>query len=335
MAKRQQHDPGTDLVPAEQTDQQFVESIAATVSTWFRGLPEFFKKADAIDKAAAGVLTEAKRSTPPKTAAEDEALQKRIQRCNQGKSVAELHWDGTKEAPGITALFHRLHRRSTARRDKSVKALDEAAGIYNRQHNDFVRAAQEKAEAERRRLQAIEDRRAEDRRQQELADIEAEALKAEEASDGLSGREQTFVSIVAGGGSQNRAATQAGYRDPVASAVKLMKSAKILKAIEGLRSAAALRDQAKATAQAPIDRTVVDVAPDVIKAAGTQSRTNVKVNVLNAQAFVDAVWAGKLDIPRDCLCIDEVRLRKYAKDLPSVVVGRWPGIEVVETDKVV
>jgi hypothetical protein len=336
MAKRQTpQDPVTDLVPAEQTDLQFIESVAASVSTWFRGLPDFFKKADAIDKAAAGVLADAKKAAPPKTAEEDEALQKRIQRCNQGKAVAELHWDGTKDAPGITALFHRLHRRSTSRRDKSIKALDEAAGIYNRQHNDFVREATRKAEAERLRLQAIADRDAEEKRQAALDELEAMAIKGEAASDSLSDREKVFVENVVRGVGAAAAANRAGYRDHEARAKLLMASKKIQRAIAGLQEAAALRQQLSSVAAAPIERTVVDVAPDVIKAAGTQSRTNVSVVIHNAQAFIGAAISGKFGIPIEALCIDESRLRKFAKDLPAETVNRWPGIEVVETDKVV
>lgn len=332
MAKRQSTTPATDLVPADVTDIQFVQRASVPVLAFLKSLPDFFKKAAAIEKAATGILADAVKMSVPADVDGDVKLQAAIKRVNQGKLVAAAHWDGSKEQPGITRILFALHRRTTNRRDIAVDALDRASVKLNNLHNDYEREAKAAAERERQRLQDIEDKRAADLQQKELDDLEAVALKAEAASDALSGREAAFAALVAAGSSPVKAAAAAGFKTPAQTAERLLKAKKVIKAIEGLKAAAAAREQAQAVKDAPVQATQVDVKPELARAPGTSSRTTHKPVIVDAAKVIDAVFKGLL--PRDVLCIDTVRLNQYTRDTPTVV-ARWPGIEVVEDRKVV
>lgn len=341
MAKKTAAPVTTALVPAVQADLDFVKTASSGIATFITNLIPFFIKASQIEAAALAVLAEAKTWTKPTSPEQQAALQLQIQRCNRGKGVAEDHWDGTKTQPGITKLLHNVHRRSTSRRDVSINALEEAARIGNALNNQFTREENEKAENERRRLQAIEDAKAEARRQEELIELEKAALAREATSADLSEREKAWVEMVATVESGDalspykiRAAKALGYQDPDAAVRRFMKAGgKVALALTARQEAMALRRQATAVKAAPLETHKVDVASNATKASGTSSRTTRSARIVDAEKLVAAVFAG--DVPRDVLMINETRLNQYARQIDKAIFERWPGVAVVEDTKVV
>ncbi len=322
------------LVPqTPETELGFVRQVGDAVVAWLKGAAAFLKRADQYEARAAEVLALAKTLKPATNGAEDVKLQEFILTCNRGKSTVESHWNGSKTEPGPTVLLHRLHRRATAKRDRAIQDLDDANAIANKLHNQWTQAERDRAEAETRRLQAIEDAKAQAKRDKELAELEAIALKQEAASEDLSEREQKFVIAIAVNYDPALAAREAGYKDAAVTAERLLKSRKIVKAIAARQEANAVRQQAQAIAAAPVVATVVEVQADVQKAAGAKDVTRWKAKIENEQAFINAVFAGEAGIPRDVLCIDVSKLNQYARDLKHVI-NRWPGVKAVPDTKV-
>jgi hypothetical protein len=261
-----------ELVPTDQTDLDFIKGVGVGVVGFLKQAAAFFKRANDLEARAKEVHALATTLKAPTNGEEDEEIQKFIKRVAVGKVTVSGHWDGTDLAPGITKIIYRVHRRLTARRDVAIKFLDDSATIGNKLHNAYVAEAKRKADAERERLQKIEDDRARKQREEELVALNKR--------------------------------TKAG------------------------------REQAAALKEAPLDVTVVDVKPDVVKAAGAVDRTTRKGEVLDAEKFIAAVFEGSLGIPRDVLCIDEVKLNQYARNMEAAV-NRWPGVRVVRDTKVV
>ncbi len=324
-----------ELVPAEpETDLAFVQEAGSAVVAFLKGAAAFLTRANSLEDRAREVKALALTLKPSTNSTEDESVQAFIKRCNVGKKTIEGHWDGTDAEPGISRILHRLHRRVTNKRDIGGKLLDEAAAIGNKLHNDYLAKAERDAEEKRRREQAIEDERARKARADELAELERIALEKEAESDELSEREQGFVARVAVNYHPTVAAREVGYKNPEQKGAQLLTYSKIADAIQATREANALREQAAAKAQAPLEVATVEVEPDVIQAAGTQDRKTWRAKVTDEQAFIGAVFAGEHKIPRDVLCIDLVKLNQYARDLRTVI-NRWPGVEAVSSNKVV
>jgi hypothetical protein len=335
MAKRTTSKTTTaDLVPVEpETDLAFVQEAGAAVVAFLKRATDFFKRADALEKTAGDVLALAKTLKQPTTGDEDVELQKFIKRVAVGQQTVTGHWDGSDREPGITRLLYRLHRRATQKRDVAIVSLKGAADIGNRLHTGYTTKAREDAERERQRLQAIEDAKAQQQRADELAELERQALAREADSDALSDREQVFVDEYVAKQNGAQAAARAGYKDPSAQALRLLKSAKVLAAIKSKQEAIALREQAAAVAAAPVEAVQVQVEADIAKAPGAKDVTRWKAKVVDEAAFIAAVFEGKLGIPRDVLCIDVVKLNQYARDLHQVM-NRWPGVKAVDDTKV-
>lgn len=177
----------TELVPVEQTDLDFIKEVGTGVLGFWKAATAFFKKADDLEARSTEVLALAKQLKPPTNGEEDENIQKFTKRVGVGKTTVTAHWDGSDLEPGITKILYRISRRLTARRDKALGILAEAATIGNKLHNDYVAEAKRKAAAETARLQKIEDDRARAERDKELAELnkrtkagreQAAALKA-------------------------------------------------------------------------------------------------------------------------------------------------------------
>jgi hypothetical protein len=318
----------------KETDLSFTLSAGAAVVAFLKKATEFFGRADKLEKTALDVLAHAKTLAAPKSGDDDVEVQKFITRCNTGTKTVEAHWDGSDTEPGITRILYRLHRRSTQRRDVAIKALKDAADIGNRLHNGWTAKERARVEEENRKRQEEADRKAREDRERELAALERERVKAEEASPDLSEREEKFVIAVAVRYEPVVAAREAGYANPEATATRLLASKKITKAIELRKKANAAAEQAQAIAAAPIvPAEIVEEKADIQSAAGAHDVTRWKAKVEDEQAFIDAVFAGKLGIPRDVLCIDVTKLNQYARDLKQTI-NRWPGVKAVSDTKV-
>jgi hypothetical protein len=316
----------TALTPEQTSDLQTVLETGALVTAFLKKAAAFFLRASIQTERAQKALDLAKAYPKPTDEASDLKAQTFIKASNTLAGEIETDWN-----VAIASPLYKLHRWSTGKRDLGANAAKEAARLVNAQHNAYVADEKRRAELERQRLQKIEDDKAAAARQKELDDLEAKALEAEASTEQLSEREQFFVDRVALGTTPYEAAKYAGYKHPADQAARLVTLGKIVDAIEAKRSAAALRQQAAATAAAPVKATVVDVKPNVAKAAGTREVTRWKAIITNPEALIAAVFAG--DVPRDVLCIDEARLNQYARDL-TVGINQWPGVQADSTTKV-
>ncbi len=324
-----------EVVPAAQeTDLSFTLQAGAAVVAFLKQATEFFGRADKIEKTALDVLAFAKTVKAPTSGDEDVEVQKLVKRIGVGIKTAEGHWDGTDQDPGITRILFRLHRRSTNKRDIAIKALKEAESIGNRLHNGWTAAEQRRVDEENARRQREADAKAERDRLAELAELERKAIAAEDKSPELSAREERFVDEYVSKANAAEAARLAGFADPSKRATILLQSKKVQKAIELKRTAIALREQKEAIAAAPIvPAEIVEEKPDIQAASGAHDVTRWKAKLENEEAFIAAVFEGKLGIPRDVLCVDVTKLNQYARDLKTAI-NRWPGVKAVSDTKV-
>ncbi len=155
-------------------------------------------------------------------------------------------------------------------------------------------------EAERRRHQIAQDKlrekaeaEARERRALEIAKMEADALAAEEASTGISPRERQFAETMAQGmASPEDAARYAGYKDPEKQSARLMDAPKIIAAIDGLRAAAHVREQAAAVAATPLDVKAKQATSKLASVKGVHTVTRYGASCVNLAMLVDAVGAN-------------------------------------------
>ena len=325
-AKSTKPEAPTELTLEQKADLDTILETGSLVTAFLKKASAFFLAASFKTSRAEKALELAKAYPKPTDEKSDLAAQAFIKASNGLASEIEKDWNDAVASP-----LHKLHRWATGKRDVGVKAAKEAAALVNKQHNAYVQDEKDRAERERQRLQKIADDKAAADRAAELERLEAEALKAEESTEHLSEREQFFVDRVALGTTPYEAAKYAGYKHPADQAARLVTIGKIIDAIEAKRSAAALRQQAAATAAAPVKSAIVDVKPNIAKAAGTREVTRWKAIITDPQKLIDAVFAG--DVPRDVLCIDEARLNQYARDL-TVGINQWPGVQADSTTKV-
>jgi hypothetical protein len=345
-----QHGPGEITTATAEPDQEFVAAAGKAVLGFLKGLGEFFLTARTIESKAQAALVAAKKldaAGTPATMDADEAIQHFIKDTTEQKKAAEAHWT-------ITTTVHQFHRRLTARRAIATDALDAANAIGNKLHNAYVAAENKRiadeADRKRRELEAAEQKR----RDEEAAAAAKEAEKLEAAAPEVSARETAFINYYLAErgrpGCDARAAQLAGYKDPAASAQRLLASPKILAALEARRQADEIRQQQAAKARAPIAVDVPDQKPQVSRSAGLSSRTTWGATVLDAQLLADAVfvefgtalaaWLGKPveetvvrsflkthnpSIPRDVLLIDASVVRDYGSQLHEQI-DRWPGV---------
>jgi hypothetical protein len=312
-----------DLVADEQT---FIEQAGAAFSTLVQNVRGFLVLAKELEEDAAGMLSEMQSVRPPQTPAEDERVQVLIKQANGCKKTIGDHW-------GICSTVHQLHRRLTARRDRGVKLLDEAASIGNALHNAYIAAERLKAQKEQDRLRAIAEEDARRVRQAELERLEALALASESGSDALSAREQAFCeAMMVEGTSYDYAAAKAGYKDPQGQGKRLMKTEKIAVALKAMHEALEIRRQAAAVKAEPLAVSMVEVKANVTKAAGTQERTTRSLEVFDVEAWRVGVLTGA--IPSDTMQPSPAVLNAYARSL-GAMVNRWPGCKLVEKTQVV
>lgn len=292
------------------------------------GLAGFVTKAVALETKAATTLQRAGELKPAGTAAEDEALQVFIRSANQDRKEVEEHWT-------ICSAVHRFHRQLTAKRDKSVKALEQAAAIAQRHHNTYTEAERRRAQEEEDRINRQREEEARQRRELELQEQERQALEREQQLEGLSEREARFVELVAYGyNSPATSARQAGYKDPEKQGERLMATPKIQAAIQAKKEAQAIRQQAEARRREPLVVDTVEVKPDITRAAGAVDRTTHSAELLNEAALISACIAGGHGIPHDILQVNPAKLNEYARSLHERI-NLWPGVRYKKTTKTV
>lgn len=329
MARKQSESKTSTALVVEDTTSRLAlaREVSTAVAKFIRTATVFFKEADQLEKDALDLVTQARALTRPKTAEEDQAVQKLIVNSNAKAKAIEAHWSW------LAAPLNKLHKWSTSRRGVGVGFAEDAAKIGNRWHNEFTEEQTRRAEEERQRLQRIEDDRARVARDMEVAALEAKALDEELSADTLSPREQVFAARFRIHGDQFRAAREAGYKNPEVSGAKLAHSEKITGYIEAQRRADAVRQQATALKQAPVKSTQVAVTPGVTRLAGHHSRTTKSAEVFDEKAFIEAALDGKIQVTRETLIglltINQANLNIQARD-KGILINEWPGVRYVE-----
>lgn len=215
--------------------------------------------------------------------------------------------------------------------DAGVTGLGNAILAYENVERQRIAAEQERQRQENERIaQANRDR--------ELAVLEEQALAAESASEDLSDRERRFVERVAavvGATTEalavtladaNAAAQYAGFKQDNYGAV-LMARPKIVAAIEGKRQAAAVRTQAAAVAEKPVEVAKPQVESNIAKVAGTRRVTTWTGECIDKDALIDAVLAGTAD--RKLLMPNQVEINNLARAIHEHI-ERIPGLRAIK-----
>lgn len=328
MAKKQARPAAEpEVLEAESQDQALIATDGNVIATFMRNMGAFFKQAAIIERDAKALLAKARTLNPPTNGTEDLAIQVFIRQVNTEKKSAEAHW-------GICQAFSSVHRKLTAARGRTTSLQEEAAAIAQRLHNAYADQERRRAAEEQERRRREEEAKAREARDRELAAQEQRALDLEAASDELSERERRFVDYITGPYQDpQRAAQQAGYKDPNIG-FRLLQTAKIEAAIEAIKEAKRVREQAQALRQQPIDVRVDEEKPDIQRAGGGFDRSTHAAEVLDLAVFRAAVINGGHGIPWDVLTVDQTKLNEYARSLQERI-NAWPGVRHKKTTKTV
>lgn len=331
MAKK-----ATALVPTvvDDTLEQEVAIVledSTIVQRFAEGLKTFFRTAAALEVKAKGNLAAAKLLKLPTTKDEDETLQKTIKSYGADKKDALEHWE-------ITQKVSRFHKRLTSARSRAEEPNDEAVKLATSLHNQYVENDRRRVAAENERLRREAEQRAADDRAREVAEMERKALEAEEQSADLSTREMKFVvEFVMSRGSESgrsiHAAGVAGYKNAREAAARLLGLVKIRKAIEAREAATAIREQAAAVKEAPLDVQFTPATREVSTAVGTDRNTH-SAELLDERLLIEAIVGGRHGIPLDILTVKPAKLNEYARSLHELL-NKWPGVRYKKTTSLV
>lgn len=303
------------LVDVSAEDQKLVADAGMAIRTFFSGLAAFFGTARDLEVTAKANLEKAKTLKAPTNGDEDAVIVEFVRDVAAHNKQVEDHW-------GITAIVSGFHRKLTAKRTLATSADEEARKIGTGLHNTYTEAERRRAAAETERQRRENEQRALDEQNAKAAALEAEAVAREEASAGLSEREQMFVDLYVLNGNVLQAAQRAGYKDAMKQAARLITLPKIAAAIKAKQEAMTLRQQATAERAKPVEVETVQVKADTNTRGDT---TTWSGEVLDAQALVEAFRSGKYGIPADVLTVNAVKLNEYARSLHERM-DLWPGV---------
>jgi len=243
------------------------------------------------------------------------------------KRTIEEHWSR------ITRGVDDLKRNMLTLKARDLEAVEDAVKYANDTILTYETSEKRRAQEEQDRLRRQSEEQARKDREAELARLEREALKAEQTSENLSEREQAFVDAyihgIGAAGLPEVAAKRAGYKDAAAQAERLMKTSKILKAIEAKRRAIEIREQAASVAEKPLEVKTQDVRPQFGKVAGTRTVTTWKAECFDVDALIDAVLRGVA--PRSLLMFNQVAGNELARSIHEEV-DRIPGLRHIKTE---
>jgi hypothetical protein len=310
-----------EVLPAEVA---LVQQEHALVRPWLDNLADWWRSSRRMADEAKLTLQRARARQAPQDEANDLALQDDLLAIRRDIKLAEEH------AEPFTGALFKMHRRLTQARAEVIKPLEESAAALQFLHNTYTAEQRRLAREREEKLlrQAEEDARR--RQQEELAELERQAVAREEASTDLSDRERRFVEQMARTGNGVQAATNAGFKDPLKTAARLMSLGKITSAINGLKDAEAIRRQALAVSQEPaipfVNTPAVRAA--ISKASGARERTTWSADITDLDALHQAALRG--EVPPDVLMVDVQRVRRYAEELHEMV-NAWPGVVARKT----
>lgn len=318
-----------DAPPSE--DQQLVSTDTAKLTSFMGGLAAFFRGAAALEKKAKEKLDIAQQLKPPANADEDAKVQLAIRDAKLTRKEIDDHW-------GITAVVHGLHRKLTAARERAGANADKANDIAQALHNRYVEDEKRRVRQEEDRLRREAEARAQAERDAEQARLEAEAVKAEEKSPELSARESDFVAYMTVAvyntvGNPTMSAANAGFKNPGQAAARLMNSPKIQAALAAKQQAEAIRTQAKAQAERPLDTAPIEaVTPNITRATpGGYDRSTNSAEVFDVDAFMAALLDPRtrtaLGIPADIATFQQTKMNEHARNLGKLI-EKWPGVRL-------
>lgn len=308
-------------------DQQLVSTDTDKLRSFMGGLGRFFTDAVALEKKAKERLDIARQLKPPTNADEDAKVQIAIRDAKLTRKEIDAHWT-------ITQVVHGLHRKLTAARERAGLIADQAADIAQKLHNRYAEDERQRAIAETNRLRREAEERESLRRMEEERELEAKAVAAESASPELSERERTFVELVSQGALWHIAAQRAGFKDGHKAAARLGDSLKIKQALKAKEDAAAIRQQAAARRDRPLEVEFEEVKPDIARATpGGFDRSTWSAEVYDEDAFMAAVLDPRtrtaLGIPADVATFRQPKLNELAKSL-NENINKWPGVRAVK-----
>lgn len=329
MAKKQSTKKAAvpEVLEPEPQEVALVATESIGIVDWLRNLSTFFRTAQQLERDATDRLARMRSTAVPTTKAQDEAVRQEVIACRDARKAATAHWEV------ITGALSKLHRMTTAGRARATDPLEEAEKFGTRLHTTYVdnerRAAQEREQAERRR----QEQEAEVERQKKLAEFEAAALAAEESSPELSARETAFVDGYMRHGAGERAAREAGYKDPNAQASRLLASDKIRAAIESKRTAHTMRTQIEVMTEMPVYVDEGKIEDAATPALNKGDREQWSAAVVDLEKFRDAAFEGGFGIPRDVFIVDGAALNRAARALGKRV-EMWPGVKATKNTTV-
>lgn len=235
----------------------------------------------------------------------------------------------------IEAHYDRIKRPLTDAKNTVLKMekehlapLDQAIRVAESLDIAWVNAERQRAEAEAARQREENERIAREQRAADLARAEAEAEALEATAADLSEREQIFVEQFVATNNSTKAAQRAGYKNPEATAVRLLGTKKIAAALDAHRAALVLRLQAEAVSQQPLDVAPVVVETAVASVAGTALRTYYSCGEVDVLALAKAVVAGKVSVL--ALQANTVFLNKQASALKDLFPQAFPGCQLAK-----
>lgn len=240
------------------------------------------------------------------------------------RSAQQLFRDGRRLKRAIEEHWSQVTRWLEDRKKdiRTIAAMDVevVAPVTERLNTAILRYEEE--DARRRRVQEErarqeQERQARERREADLAEMERQALAAEAASEDLSDRERAFVqrchsSVGVNLTSErwlNDAARSCGFKQD-GYGLALFKKPKIQYAIEAMKQARALREQAAAVAEKPIEIEQPRVEAQTAKVAGVRTHTSYTAECFDFDLFIDKFVAGEVD-----------RLTFRTLAMPCVVAG--------------
>lgn len=260
------------------------------------------------------------------------------------RGAKQLQRKITEHWQRITRSVDDLKRNMLNLKRQDLEPIEQAIAIVERQALDYENAERERVRQAEEAQRLERERKAREDRQRELDAAEDKALELEQASENLSPRELWFVTKVVEQGwnaadpspSDMRAmlliAEAAGYKKPIdVQVARLLRSQKVLDAIQAKRDAIAIREQADARRHQPID--VVDAPPvqaNLGRLSGTSTRTSYSCEVLDASKLKEAFLNG--EVSAEALMPNEVYLNTQARSAKSAEIFEraFPGCRLVK-----
>lgn len=314
----------------ERPEVALIRRESEPIAVLMQDIRLFFDKAETLEARAKQTLERAERDwKTPTNIDEDQMLVAEIRQNAAEAKEFDEHWK-------VTTILSQFHRSLTAIRNRGAAMHDRAKTHGNNLHAAYERKERERVEAEQREIRRREEERQRQQREQEQAEAEQKALEAESSSPTLGEREQRFVDLyMANGNHAVNAAKGAGYKDADTNAARLMKTNKILQAIESRRQADAIRQQAAAKAAAPIAATVTTIAP--VAQVAKKSREFKSCEVVDPELFMAVLLDPKLRamhrIPPEAATFVQSVLNDIARQIGEDI-NKIPGLRLKVTTSV-